>query len=353
MATLAEMLGYSSNPIYKAASPFSNTLATAGLGLMSGKNWTQGFQNAAAGALQGNQADIERQAQLAEEQQKQEQLNQTIEWMRSEGFDDLVAAADSGVPIPNLYQEAWKRKYGSAEGDKMGLNPIWGVGPDGQPAIAQLSSGGGMQPVQMPEGFQFGKDPIKLDAGTHFVLLDPVTRQPVGQIPKNNEQAAFETATGSGLGKANAENIAAAESMASKLPGLQQVVAELGELADKATYTQGGKLWDDIMRESGQMPSEGALARAKYIAMVDNQVLPLLRDTFGAAFTVKEGETLRATLGDPNKHPAEKKAVLEAFIAQKIRDVQAMQSRIPGASTPAAAGGARTTSTGVTYTVGP
>jgi hypothetical protein len=59
------------------------------------------------------------------------------------------------------------------------------------------------------------------------------------------------------------------------------------------------------------------------MAMVDNQVLPMLRDTFGAQFTVKEGETLRATLGDPDKTPAEKKAVLEAFIEQKIRNIEA------------------------------
>ena len=79
----------------------------------------------------------------------------------------------------------------------------------------------------------------------------------------------------------------------------------------------------NFLRNAGAQPDE-------YVAKVDNQVLPLLRDTFGAAFTVKEGETLRATLGDPNKSPAEKKAVLRAFIEQKKRDVAALETRTNG-----------------------
>ena len=131
------------------------------------------------------------------------------------------------------------------------------------------------------------------------------------------------------MGKIDVENRAAADSLASKLPGLTSVVSELSELAKTATYTQTGQLFDTIVRETGQMPPEGAVARTKYISMVDNQVLPLLRDTFGAAFTVKEGETLRATLGNPNVAPVEKQAILEAFIEQKTRDLQALQSRLP------------------------
>jgi dephospho-CoA kinase len=83
-------------------------------------------------------------------------------------------------------------------------------------------------------------------------------------------------------------------------------------------------LWDSVAKQTGQLPREAAVARARYIAVVDNQVLPLLRDTFGAAFTQKEGETLRNTLGDPNKSPAEKKAVLRSFIEQKRRDLEAL-----------------------------
>ena len=65
--------------------------------------------------------------------------------------------------------------------------PIWGVGPDGQPAFGQLNNRGEFQVTDTPEGFAFGKEPIRMDAGTHFVLLDPVTRQQIGTIPKNGD----------------------------------------------------------------------------------------------------------------------------------------------------------------------
>lgn len=171
-----------------------------------------------------------------------------------------------------------------------------------------------------------------LDIGTGYVQPDPVNPGVMGgpEIVKDNFTPAYDAASGTGTAKADVENKVAFDSLSSKLPGLKSVVSELSQLADKATYTTAGKLWDDVVRETGNLPTEGAQARTKYMSMVDNQVLPLLRDTFGAAFTVSEGESLRATLGAPDKSPAEKKAVLEAFIEQKVRDLDALQSRLPG-----------------------
>lgn len=169
-----------------------------------------------------------------------------------------------------------------------------------------------------------------LNTGDGFIQPNPVNSgQPNGpSIPIDNYGPAFDKAKGGAEGAATGNVQAEADSLESKLPGLQTVMDQLGDLAQKATYTQTGQLWDTIVRETGQMPSEGALARTEYMAVVDNQVLPLLRDTFGAAFTAKEGESLRATLGAPDKSPAEKKAVLQSFIAQKVRDLQAMKSRL-------------------------
>ena len=79
-------------------------------------------------------------------------------------------------------------------------------------------------------------------------------------------------------------------------------------------------------------PTEGALARAEYIAKVDNEILPLLRETFGAQFTQKEGESLKVTLGDPDKSPEEKDAVLRSFIKTKREQVKTLQRRTATAS---------------------
>jgi hypothetical protein len=66
-----------------------------------------------------------------------------------------------------------------------GLQPIHGVDKDGNPAIIQLGKSGAAVQAKMPEGFRIARDPIKVDAGTEWILLDPQTRQPVGRQPKD------------------------------------------------------------------------------------------------------------------------------------------------------------------------
>lgn len=145
----------------------------------------------------------------------------------------------------------------------------------------------------------------------------------------NGGMAAETIAEGAARGKENVTRGADLRGMERNMPGLMVVADQLYDLADKATYTMAGIARDEARKQAGLPPTAGAIARAEYIAIVDNQVLPLLRQTFGAAFTAKEGDTLRATLGDPDKSPAEKKAVLRSFIAQKQRDLVAMGGRLP------------------------
>jgi len=296
--------------------------------------------------------------------------NATAAWLRSQGRDDLAAAIESGVlsgtdaarmafeaqaaanapqePVrgvnvgdnlvnPITGEVIYSAPQDATGGTEYGLSPQYGVDKDGNPVIIQLSKSGTAIQTPLPEGVTFQKEPIKIDAGTEWVLLDPISRQPVGRVPKGVAEAAAATAEG----KAQGEDVALLASIESKMPGLEKVVDDLGALSEKATYTEVGKGIDYIRRQAGMAPSEGALARAEYVAMVDNQVLPMLRDTFGAAFTVKEGETLRATLGGDDKSPAEKQAILKAFIAQKRRDLEALTSRVatPAPRQPAAPSG--------------
>lgn len=112
------------------------------------------------------------------------------------------------------------------------------------------------------------------------------------------------------------------------LPNLSKAVEELRDLSTVATSTLGGKAFDSVVKESGFGSTKGATARAKFIAIVSNQVLPLLKPTFGAAFTVPEGDALRATMGDPDATPEAKMAQLDAFIEQKIRDIETKQAQL-------------------------
>jgi hypothetical protein len=120
------------------------------------------------------------------------------------------------------------------------------------------------------------------------------------------------------------------------LPGLTEVVDKLRELAPIATSTFGGRVFDTAVKELGFGATEGATASAKFGAMVNNQVLPLLKPTFGAAFTKTEGDALRATMGDKNASVEEKMATLDAFLEQKQRDIETKQLQLDQSTVPAA-----------------
>jgi len=207
----------------------------------------------------------------------------------------------------------------------------------GNVVLGQASNQGNWQPLQGAEGFSPAPTTKQIDTGTEIITQD-IYGNELFRTPKQNREAAYETGFGGVEGKSDAENAALAESVQRKMPGVRSVIDKLNKLADTATYTQLGQAGDALKREFGLDPGQGAIDRASYMAIVDNQVLPLLKDTFGGSFTVQEGESLRATLGNPNASPAEKKAILDAFIEQKERDVAGMMGENPvvsGGSQPA------------------
>ena len=313
--------------IHDWLSPRSNTLLGLGAGLLSGD-----LGKVPLYAQQGIEADDAYSTTQKQEAERQQALQDTqalrakyADFFRQQNEPELadLVASDQGPPPGDLY---WK--WRDLKAGEMG-------GGSSAPAnVREWEYYNALPPEQQGQYLRMKRANPYLDIGTGFVQPDPVNPgQTAGPaITKDNFTPAYDKTTGAEQAKADAEATAAYDSLNSKMPGLRAVVSELGELAKKATYTMTGQLFDNIMRETGQMPSKGAQARTKYMAMVDNQVLPLLRDTFGAAFTVQEGESLRATLGAPDKSPVEKQAVLEAFIEQKARDLEAMQRRLPGQS---------------------
>ena len=255
-----------------------------------------------------------------------EKTNKTVEWLKGINPELAQAVEMGAIDVNNAYETAVKARtpktpnfmevggqlYNpennqwisppvdpNAPNGDMGLAVVYMQGPGGDIVAGQTSKSGKLMPSQIPPGYK---------------VLTPGDK-------------AYQTAQGSAAGKDQGETVASYESVMSKMPGLEKVVTELNGLADQATYTMGGNLWNEVLKQTGFGPSAGAVARTKYMSMVDNQVLPLLKDTFGSAFTVTEGESLRATLGDPNKTPEEKKMVLEAFIEQKRRDANALADR--------------------------
>lgn len=193
-------------------------LMQLGLGLLSGRT---GQEQAAMGA-QGLAGALNQ--------------NKTVQWLQKTN-PDLAAAVQQGTISPgdawkmaytqkleaakpknnyiqagkNLFNtntEQWLTPPAGMGGDdaEYGLNPQYGVDANGNPVIVQLSKSGTSKQTALPDGVKLSKEPIKLDAGTHFVLLDPITRQPIGQIQKDLAGAERQKEIGTSEGK----NIAAA-----------------------------------------------------------------------------------------------------------------------------------------------
>ncbi|MCZ7480560.1 hypothetical protein [Rhizobium rhizogenes] len=238
---------------------------------------------------------------------------------------------------------------GGGDDAEYGLAPVYGTDAEGRTVLGQLSKNGTFQQTKLPDGFTPTPGTSTSDLGTTVVTRNSRT----GSIIDTQEKDLAGAERDKAVGKSQGDAAATYKSMMSKMPGLETVIGRLEGLADEATYTMAGRGLDWGINQLGMDPRDSAVARAQYNAMVDNQILPLLKDTFGAQFTQKEGETLRATLGDDGKSPAEKKAVLRAFIEQKRRDVEALALQgLDNSPAPAAPSGSRTAG-GVKWSVEP
>lgn len=115
-------------------------------------------------------------------------------------------------------------KAASPETVERGLTPQYGVDANGNPVMLQVGKDGTAVQTRMPDGVTLSKEPFRVDAGTHTVLLDPVTRQVIGQIPKNVGAVEAEKLTGKAQAEAqNAlpEAVSTAEHMLSTIKGVR------------------------------------------------------------------------------------------------------------------------------------
>lgn len=214
---------------------FGDRLSDMFAGLAMGSDPNRSIAGAGMMIAQGNQS-------RRKEKLGQQQANKTVEWLKSTGVGDQEAAYLATDPdalkawysefksgskpdwvITDLFNDQGQKikamvdkktgnynQIGGAEdssksGTEYGLVPQTGVDKDGNPVLIQLGKNGTSVRTPLPEGVTISKEPIKLDAGTHFVLLDPITRQQIGTIPKENMQAAKDTAIGTAQGKAQGD----------------------------------------------------------------------------------------------------------------------------------------------------
>lgn len=88
---------------------------------------------------------------------------------------------------------------------KYGLNPVWGLGPNGETQLFQLPQAGGAPvQVQFPQGFKPTPGVSYQNLGTSVVGMDNKSGLPVSQMPIDVAGKAAEDAKGEARGKAEA-----------------------------------------------------------------------------------------------------------------------------------------------------
>lgn len=201
----------------------------------------------------------------------------------------------------------------------------------GGQALPPVFTGGGIGEIQGYSERLASREALKAGAAERAKLGVQQELQP--EIERRKAEQSI-------VGKSSGEAKALLTEMVAGQPKLEATVQKLSRLGKKATYTIGGQAVDFARTQVGAPPRESAIARKEYIATVDNEILPLLRQTFGAAFTQKEGESLKATLGDANVTPEEKDAVLRSFIDNKKTQIEMLKRQIGQAQqqTPQAGG---------------
>lgn len=150
------------------------------------------------------------------------------------------------MPLERRMKEAqidlYKAKAaGKADGaGKYGLNPLYGVDAQGNPVVMQLNDAGGLRPADLPSGVELRKTPTKIDAGTHWIMQDPITRQTVAVVPKNVGEEATQRKAGELTGQAQGTLPLALASGDRIISGIDAVLEDPG--LSRITGTLGGRL---------------------------------------------------------------------------------------------------------------
>jgi hypothetical protein len=91
-------------------------------------------------------------------------------------------------------------------GGNHSLTPVYGTDEQGNLKIGQLNARGQLTETKLPTGFQPAtKNLLKVDAGTHYEMVDPVTKQVIQRIQKDVAGAAEQKKVGEGLGTAKVD----------------------------------------------------------------------------------------------------------------------------------------------------
>lgn len=195
---------------------------------------------------------------------------------KTEGIKEYEYAVKNGFK-GSLQDWMISRRATQGEYNKV---PIFGVGADGKPIMLQTGSRGDAVATKLPEGVSVNaQKPIEIDAGDRTILLDPITRTPIREVPKNLAEANRQKAVGTAQGEAQV-NLPTVESNANQLFGYIDSVAN-------------DKNLDRMLGYGGYLPnvSTGARTLQSKISQLNNSsfLMAFERLKGGGAITETEG----------------------------------------------------------------
>lgn len=163
--------------------------------------------------------------------------------------DDIKEYQFARREDPSLTFQKFMQQKKAVSGE-FGMQPIWGTGPDGKPAVLQLGKSGEAKQSVLPPGFSLARDPIKVEGPTGTTILDPQTRQQVGFIPKDvaGKEAAEKRGQAQGTAQAALANGADidAEETKKKIDqfisnkGFNEVFGQLDQYRPKWSHSNAG-----------------------------------------------------------------------------------------------------------------
>lgn len=174
---------------------------------------------------------------------------------------------------------------------EVGLNPAYGVGPDGKVGAIQFSKNGKAVQTQLPEGFTLSKEPIRVDAGTHINLIDPITRQVVGTLPKNVAEVERQKVVGDAQGQGQ---VALPQVMASS----QQILKTIDDVKNHPGKDWSLGMYSTLPTIPGTRQADFRIALGQLQGQTFLQAYQTLRG--GGAITDIEGQKGTAALNRMN-----------------------------------------------------
>jgi len=137
--------------------------------------------------------------------------NQTVDFFRKEGRDDLAALVEANPSLAKeVYQEYLKSKFDTVKGESWSKTPQLMQGPAGAMGYFVVSDQGNIKEVQLPEGMGPSKGLSEVDTGTHINQYD-FTGRLIASIPKSSAEEERRKAIGKGTGEMTVEALTSAK----------------------------------------------------------------------------------------------------------------------------------------------